>query len=691
MNKINYCLLLIVFTVFRCTTVSSQDSTHIQQLQEVVVTGQYYPQSLKNSVYKIKIISSEQIRMRASADVQGILSKELGIRFSTDYTLGESDISMMGLSGQNVKILLDGIPMADRSTTKQSLSQIDINSIEKIEMVEGPMSTVYGTDALAGVINIITKKIKGNDNLSIHLKMQEESAGNTYSPFTQAGIHNETAGINWNSKQWRLSGNVTRNSFGGYTDTAAYPAKVSKPKDQWMSSAIWGFQNSKFNVWYRLDYLNEKIYAAGVMNINTGKALDQYFITNRYTHQLQCDWQLKPFVKLNNAISFQDYKRNTETYNIDYVAGTKTASYGSGQWDVTYFKTLFWRSTVYWYVSPKLSLQPGIEFKKDETSGERIDGSPSISDYSLFVSAEIKPVTIFNIKPGLRFSKNSVYDAPPVIPSLSTRIALNKNLDFRFSYAKGFRAPVLRELYFSFHDSNHDIDGNPNLKAEVSNSFIGSLVWQKDSVHRASNISATVSVFFNDIHNRISLAQSGSSNLYTYINIDRYKSTGISFSTTADFDKLLITTGFSYIGYYNTYANDNTVTGNRSQFAWSPEVNANISYTIPNTGVQMGLFYKFTGALPSYQTSSNTVYISKIASYNWADFTISKNIFNCIIVQTGIKNIFNITKLQNSSVDGGGAHSTGGPVLTGYGRSFFAAFSFQWSKHQSSIKSKTSF
>ena len=57
--------------------------------------------------------------------------------------------------------MLDGIPLIDRGATKQSLSQLDVNSIERVEIVEGPMSVVYGTDALAGVINIITKKGDG--------------------------------------------------------------------------------------------------------------------------------------------------------------------------------------------------------------------------------------------------------------------------------------------------------------------------------------------------------------------------------------------------------------------------------------------------------------------------------------------------------------------------------------------------
>src|SRR3546814_715382 len=108
---------------------------------------------LKDSVYRVRTISNEQIRLRASISVENILNTQLGMRSSNDLTLGESDIQLMGMSGQNVKVLVDGIPLIDRGATKQSLSQVDVNNIDRIEVVEGPMSVTYGTDALAGVIN----------------------------------------------------------------------------------------------------------------------------------------------------------------------------------------------------------------------------------------------------------------------------------------------------------------------------------------------------------------------------------------------------------------------------------------------------------------------------------------------------------------------------------------------------------
>src|SRR5690606_16454968 len=130
------------------------DSLQVNTLEEVVVTGQYEPKSIRNSVFKIRTISSEQIQLRGSVTVENILNTQLGVRFFNDLVLGESDIELMGMSGQNVKVLIDGVPLLDRGESRQSLSQVDVNNIDRIEIVEGPMSVSYGTDALAGVINI---------------------------------------------------------------------------------------------------------------------------------------------------------------------------------------------------------------------------------------------------------------------------------------------------------------------------------------------------------------------------------------------------------------------------------------------------------------------------------------------------------------------------------------------------------
>lgn len=687
MYKLLIQIFIITYTLAgvsaKAQTVKVSD-TATTLLDEVVVTGQYLPQALKNSVYKVKTVNSERIKMRGATDAIGVLNSELGIRFSTDNTLGESDTKILGMGGSRVKILIDGVPMVDRDATKQSLTQIDINSIEKIEIVEGPMSVVYGTDALAGVINIITKKgFKGSNNLSVLVRVQEETAGSTYDAFTDDGIHNENITVNWNNEQWRASGYFTRNNFGGFTDTAAFPAKVFKPKKQLLGGGTFGYRNNTVHAWYRLDYLNEELFAASPMNINNYISFQQFYITNRYTHQAQADWNISSRLKLNTTASFQDYKRNTESYKKNYSNNTSTPDMSAaGYYDVSKFQTWFFRSSAAWVISSKVSLQPGIDIKYDKTSGQRIAGTPSITDYSFFVSSEIKPTAGINIRPGIRISKNSVYDAPPVIPSVNAKFALDKKLDLRLSYAKGFRAPILRELYFSFFDANHSIQGNPDLKAETSNSFMASLSHTSFSINKAA-VSSSITGFFNDYKNFIDLyafKDANGNDVFSYFNRDTYKTIGGTFENSIIWKNLTANIGASYIGYYNRYQEDDALKGDRSKFAWSPEINTNLAYKLTKLKAGIGFFYKFTGKIPTYiQDANSDIVLSQRNAFHWADLTASKQVLKYFTLQAGIKNLFDVTRLSNSASTGG-AHTDGGATNYAYGRSYFLGINFQWTK-----------
>lgn len=676
-------LLFIVLHLFFTSyaQVNKVQDSSVTALKEVVVTGQYIPQSVKQTVYKIRTISAERIKLRGAINIAEALNMETGIRFSTDYTLAETDINIMGMSGQNVKVLLDGVPMVDRGATKQSLSQLDINNIERIEIVEGPMSVVYGTDALAGVINIITKKSKTQHNKQFNLtaKLQEETTGNNYQPLQGAGIHNAYIGANWQQNNWRIGGSFSRNSFGGWTGDAAYPAQEAKPKEQYFAMFTTGYQKKYSDTWYRLDYLNEDIDVAGVMNTNNYRAKNQRYITNRFTHQLQNEWRIKDRLKLNTSTSYQHYVRNTETHIIDYTNGSATPSYGDGEWDKSVFKTFFLRSTLLWGAGSKTAIQPGIEIKSDQTSGQRIAGTPTITDYSFFLSGEFKPAKILSLRPGIRVSKNSVYDAPPIIPSLNIKLAVGGEMDLRLSYARGFRAPILRELYFYYFDANHSIKGNPDLKAETSNSFNASLTL--DEKGNSIKWKTSLSAFYNEFNNRIAMA-AAPNNEFTYINIDKFKTTGLATEFSLRTDRVNATIGLLYVGRYNHYAADPSFAkDNLPEFVWSPEANLNIIYSLPKPQITIGLFYKFTGALPNYQTRINSanqteVYLSKIESYHWADLSVTKKIGTPWLVQLGIKNIFGVTRLENSNISAGGTHSSGGPVLTGFGRSVFAGITY---------------
>ncbi|WP_207532416.1 TonB-dependent receptor [Desertivirga arenae] len=654
-------------------------ATSSLQLQDVVVTGQYEPQSLKNAVQKVRVISAERIRLRAATDIPSLLNTELGIRFNNDLILGESDVQIMGMSGQNVKVLLDGIPLVDRGASRQSLSQIDINTISRIEIIEGPMSVSYGTDALAGVINIITRKSQG-EKLSVTARLQEETVGKEYKGFTNKGLHNQHISANWANKQWEVQGGFSRNDNGGWQGDFQGRAKQWRPKNQGLANGRLGFRMKTLSLSYRLDYLNEAIDSPGDINTATNKTTDVEYLTDRYTHQAQAELKVNERLTATGVASYQDYKRRTLTTDIDFSTGKRTLNTNAGTQDISAFNSRLFRGNVQYKLTSGIALQTGAEVKLDEASGDRIKGSPAINDYSIFATSEIhvKPKGIIGritLKPGLRFNINSVYDAPPAIPSLSLKLDLPASFDLRLSYARGFRAPALRELYFNFFDANHSIRGNENLKAEESDSFTGSLSWETNNVS-VPQFKSIISGFYNHYKNQIDYGTDPEDpSVFVLINIGKYKTQGYTLENSLQFKKLQASAGFAYIGRYNLY---NETNAELPAFLWTPELNGNLTWKA-SSKTSANLAYKYSGRRPNYIVNGDDLVQSSTTSYHMADFNLSRKITGNINLNGGVKNIFNVTSLTSSS-QSSGTHSSSSGTPISYGRSYFLGLSFQWTK-----------
>ncbi|RDC58582.1 TonB-dependent receptor [Pedobacter chinensis] len=689
-----YLSLALSLSVF--VTVAQEikiDTAKANDLKDVVVTGQYGPQTLRNSVYNVRTISAERIRLRGAVNVQQVLNTELGFRFSNDLTLGTTDVSLMGMTGRNIKILLDGVPMVDRSDTRESLGQIDINTIDRIEIVEGPMSVVYGTDALAGVINIITKNA-GKSLLNVTARVQEETAGEEYKAFSNKGNHIQNVGVSWQNNGWSAMIGTTHNDFAGWNikpsttsrdivDQDLASGNRWKPKEQWLANTKIGYRNENFNIWYRLDGLQEEIISRGGMNPLNYIAEWQTYKTLRYTNQLQSEWRLHPSLQLTAIAGYSDLKRLTRTINHNFSTGVDVLSTEQGKQDTAKFNSTIFRTTLQYQLSSKVSFQPGFEYNRDAASGQRIKGSPVINDYAFFISSEIKPINGINIRPGLRFIKNSIYPAPPIIPSLNTKFGLSENFDLRLAYARGFRSPALRELYYDFVDASHNIIGNPNLKAEESNSFNGSLTWAGLNIN-SLQIRSTFAAFYNLFKNRITFAQSTQdATMTTLFNVLRYKTTGFTLDNTIIYKNLNATIGASYIGRYNDQLEHNPDLA-IPEFAWSPEITATILYNFTKVKGNISLFYKYSGKVPSYQnsgTSAADYRLVEIGDFSLADLMLNKSIYNYFTINAGVKNIFNVTQLSNTSTASGGAHSTGGGTVPySYGRSYVLGMTFNWNK-----------
>lgn len=655
------------------------------ELNEVVVTGQSEPMTLKNSVYQVRTISSERIRLRGATNIQTVLNTELGIRLSNDMALGTTDVELLGMSGQRVKVLLDGIPLLDRGEIRESIGQIDINTIERIEIVEGPMSVIYGTDALAGVINIITKKGRGAKSLHITTRIQEETANDEYSFLKGAGVHNENLNVTFRHRPWEVSAGISRNNFGGWQGNNTGRAKSWMPKDQLLATASLGYRADKLTLWYRFNGTDEDLIRQGNIVLDGTPPVqmftDQKFTTWRLFHQVQADFKANDKLTVNLAGSYTDYSRKTLTTNTNLNTGRTTLSLADGSQDKSSFGSAFARTIVNYKLSPAVLIMGGLEYNFNDATGARIEKeSPVIHDYAAFLSPEIRLAEEkINLRPGLRFIHNSVYDAPPAIPSLNVKLALSPKADLRMAYARGFRAPTLRELYFWFFDASHSMKGNPDLKAESSNSYNAylnlNLVQTKDL-----RLEAVAGGFYNTFRDFIDLAQHpADKTIYSYFNIHKSKTTGGSVNTKLYWKSLHSGIGVQWTGIYNQlHASELGL--DVPEFNWTPEVNANLVYNFSSIGTSLNLSYKYTGVRPMYRLAgddaSGGAVLTKTGSFHMSDFTVNKVFGKTITVNAGIRNLFNVTSLTNTAISSGTGHSTSGPVPMSYGRSYFLGIQY---------------
>jgi outer membrane receptor for ferrienterochelin and colicins len=537
------------------------------------------------------------------------------------------------------------------------------------------MSVIYGADALAGVINIITKKIN-NKKISVNANVQEETAGKEYG--WDEGIHNQYLGASYNYKNWFISGGIGRNLFQGWKDTATGRELTWHKKDQIIGNVVLSYRAGKLNAYYRFDGLDEII--TNPANPAGGQpALDQDYISDRVMQQLQATYNFSSRLIANALASYTHFTRQVYS-TLYYANGDVRVSTAPGTQSLSTFNGATFRASAVYSPSQFVSFQPGVDVNIETGEGDRIkSGTQKIEDYAFFITAEITLFKWLNIRPGVRFINNSVYDAPPVVPSLNTRITLTKDLDLRFAYARGFRSPSLRELYYVFFDATHSIQGNPDLKAEHSNSFTGSLSLQKKLASYL--LTGTLSGFYNDVDNLIGTAVNANNPaVTTYLNITRYKTVGSTVSADLHHNRITAALGYSYTGRYNAYNADNK---SLPEFKFSSEINATAGYTFPKIGLNANLFYKYTGKLPYYQEVINNniteIRLAQTDGYHIADLTFNKTLFKLLVLNAGVRNLFDVTRINNSAVSSG-AHAVTGATAIGYGRSYFLGLAFNWSK-----------
>jgi outer membrane receptor for ferrienterochelin and colicins len=643
------------------TTTPPSDST--RQLQELIVTGNYKPQGLDKSVIATRNLVIDRLASVGVQNVADVLKYQPNIRLQQDNILG-TGLSMQGISGENVKILMDGVPVIGRQGGNIDLTQLNVQNIERIELIEGPMSVQYGTNALAGTLNIITKK-KKDDGIGVNINTYAESVGHL----------NVGSTLGWRENGQTLNISMGRNFFNGWSNIDTSRFKDWKPKVQYFADVNYQTSIGNVKLGYSGNYFTEFILNRGrPLNPYFETAFDDKYNTTRLSNALNASFPIKNQLAVNVLVSYSNYTRTKNTFYRNLVSVSETMTENGGDQDTTQFNLFATRGTVARTKGKTLNYEAGFDINVETGGGLRIkDKTQQIGDYAGFVSAEWRITEGVTLRPGLRASYNSTY-AAPLIPSLHIRYAINNDWTARASYGSGFRAPSLKELYFFFVDINHNIQGNPNLKAERSANFNGVVNYKKavgsDRVYKFE-----ASTFLNNISNLISLAIiSGGDNAYSYVNIDQFKTYGGQVFGEATFKNLNIGTGIALTRRENNFSNQ---IFNADTWEWR----ANATMTnIAKTGIDANFWFKHSGKQPNFvKNEDGAIQPNFVGAYNLADAGLSRRFLkNKLNTSIGVRNLFDIRNVQAQLSSGSGHQAGSNTTALATGRTVFMKFDIKF-------------
>src|SRR5690606_22519606 len=318
------------------------DSMALQQLKEEVVVGETQVISISKKLFAVGVVDQKDIAQVAANTLADILNQNLNINVSPDPGTGRSTISMFGLDGQYVKVLVDGIPMASDNGVgnNMDINQINLEDVQRIEVVEGSMGVLYGDNAVAGVINVVTKRgLDRHHKWQVQASLQEESVGDEYAWFDR-GRHIQNLKVTHQvNRGTSITAGGSRNDFAGFhngykgrdyvniQDNAVVHDGLRgmewNPKEQLTLYGNLATELGKHNLFYKFQYYDETVEVYnktinGRLDPGTGlvepTALDKKFDTHRVMNNLNISGPFKGQTLYNLSLSHQSQKRYYQNY-----------------------------------------------------------------------------------------------------------------------------------------------------------------------------------------------------------------------------------------------------------------------------------------------------------------------------------------------------------------------------------------
>ena len=600
--------------------IDTNKTTLSEQLDQLVVTGTRTSRTLKSVPVITRLISSQEIKKESPRSLSDLLETELpGLEFTRTEGVSNS-ITFMGMGANYLLILVDGERMAgETQRSNPDFNRIDIDNVERIEIVKGAMSTLYGSGAIAGVINIITKNAS---------KKWESKLDALYS-----GEGEQRYGANIGAKL----------NVGKRGELTSFTSGVANLKEKYFfkDTEIEGYENFSVSQKFGYNIPNKlKLSATGKFynhqRYNAGKV-------GELTNDVYRDWNLllkaQYDLNLKNRIEVSYNTDNYTKYAKYFKLSTKEQNYK----DVIHNpKIMFSTESI-----KNNSLVAGAELLSEKLQSYQFSGSDkSATQVAVFAQDEYNISKRLSVMGGLRLDYHSSFNGLSLTPKISLMYkvgsalnqddkAKNKSLwIFRLSYSAGYRTPTLKELYTSWdHQGMFVLIGNPNLKPEKSNNFQASAELALKNV----NISATA--FYNYIYDKISTVWNSRQDTSFYSNIDNAKIYGADVNIKVNLSKnFALKAGYAYVNDRQLVNGYNTSSTRPHSATFRFEYNFNY-WKCPFT---VGLNGRYLGGVSTWSQSDNNIYEeNRYEAYTIWKMNVVATLPYGIKANIGVNNIFN--------------------------------------------------
>lgn len=529
------------------------DSTRYKtyNADRVVITGARNEVLLKNSPVRVEIIDQAVTKTTGMVNLGNMLQEQTGMVITNHVRNG---VQMMGLNPDYTLILIDGQPMIGRVAGVLDLTRISVGNVQQVEVVKGPMSSLYGSEALAGVINIITRK--PSPGLALR----------AYSQAIQHGALEGQAEVAFGGDKFDLAvfGNIKSSSpfsrtqimakesgfdtltvpYSGFTDRTAQARIKWYPATNLSLSA-----NIRLFGTHSEGVFSESFY--GQVASNKG-SVDQ----RDASATLGMEWTLgKARLSAQTYASFYD-----EIYNFDVAQGTA----GTTDNLLRRISRTMVQYDVLWNERNRFTL--GGEFQYDDASGSRYPTQPLYRTGVGFAQWEGNPLDWLSYALSARYDATSAF-GNSFNPRLSLLYKPSDALQIRASAGTGFKAPDFRQLFVEFSNrlagAGYDLIGayrlGNTLEPERSQAFDLGAMWSMgeltlDNISFGSwNLDARI--FRNTMNNLIEVYRVGRSDnrdIYSYRNVARAYTQGVETTLRGKiplslFQNLSLSFGYQYL------------------------------------------------------------------------------------------------------------------------------------------------